>query len=88
MQALTEEDMTKKGTKRIEIIKKIIAYGTTEEDIPITKFKENIGITISSVKEYLEIIDYLSQNPVQVIIDEKGRFTFITIKKEEKKNDQ
>ncbi|MFX0061473.1 MAG: hypothetical protein ACFFC7_04745 [Candidatus Hermodarchaeota archaeon] len=77
--------MSRKKTRisRLESIKKIIENGVGREDVLLSSFREVTGLSLRSIEEYLEIIKYLSENPVKVIVEKKGRYTFVSMKQPE-----
>lgn len=77
--------MSRKKTRisRLESIKKIIENGLGREDVLLSSFREVTGLSLRSIEEYLEIIKYLSENPVKVIVEKKGRYTFVSMKQPE-----
>ena len=79
------KQMSRKKTRisRLESIKKIIENGLGREDVLLSSFREVTGLSLRSIEEYLEIIKYLSENPVKVIVEKKGRYTFVSMKQPE-----
>ena len=63
---------------RIQKFQKIIELSKTSKDISLTELAKQLHISNRYALEYIEIIQYISNNPITITITKKNRFTFLT----------
>ena len=58
--------MSESQSKRLSKIQKIIEFGLSHSEFTPTDISKELKIANKYIKEYIEIIDFISKNPVEV----------------------
>ena len=58
--------MSESQSKRLSKIKKIMEFGRLHSEFTPTDIAKELKIANKYIKEYIEIIDFISKNPVDI----------------------
>ena len=74
--------MAKHVNKRLERVKKILDYGLNHETVTVSAIAKEFHNTANKyITDYIEIIDYISKNPVDIEVMKINNITYLKFKK-------